>query len=226
MRPGKMLLPVRWIFGEMSSKRSNPSDTDKKPRENALDGSPGAVVSEDLRLYSRFSKEIGLYVNMVLIDGRVASLSMARQRWLGAETEHPYLARIIDHLATGTDDFRDIPVVLKGSPFDREVLELIRTIPPGEVVTYGEVAARLGRPRAARAVGGACSRNPVPLIIPCHRVVSASGGLGKYSGGDGTRTKELILQKEGALPMPKDAPGVSGDLTSGSYDDNKKETID
>jgi O-6-methylguanine DNA methyltransferase len=221
-----MLLPVPWIFGEMSSKRSTPSGMDKKPRKNALDESPGAAASEDLRLYSRFSKDIGLYVNMVLMDGRVASLSMARQRWLGAETEHPYLARIIEHLATGMDDLRDIPVDLKGSLFDREVLEMIRTIPPGEVITYGEVAMRLGRPQAARAVGSACSRNPVPLIIPCHRVVPASGGLGKYSGGDGPRTKEILLQKEGALPKLKDAPGSGSGLASSSNAKNKKEIRD
>jgi methylated-DNA-[protein]-cysteine S-methyltransferase len=90
-------------------------------------------------------------------------------------------------------------VSISVTPFEREVLNALREIPLGEVLTYGEVARKLGRPRAARAVGGACARNPVPIIIPCHRVVPASGGLGNYSGGAGSRTKVAILAKEGAL---------------------------
>jgi O-6-methylguanine DNA methyltransferase len=148
--------------------------------------------------YARFSEDLGLYVEMVLKDDEVVSLRMSSEepeRPYG--TEHPYLTKVMGHLSTGKEDLRDIPVHLNVSPFDLQVLQALREIPPGEVATYGEIAARLGRPRAARAVGSACARNPVPIIIPCHRVVPASGGLGNYSGGEGWSTKAAILRKEG-----------------------------
>jgi O-6-methylguanine DNA methyltransferase len=81
------------------------------------------------------------------------------------------------------------------SPFERSVLEVVRKIPEGEVVTYGEVARRVGRPGAARAVGQALARNPFPLLIPCHRVVRSDGRLGGFSSGP--ERKRMLLQEEG-----------------------------
>ncbi|MBI0583043.1 MAG: methylated-DNA--[protein]-cysteine S-methyltransferase [Methanomassiliicoccus sp.] len=154
--------------------------------------------AEALHLYARFSEDLGLYVNMALRENGVTSVSLTTEAPEASHgTDHPYLARMIEHLSSGEDDLRDIPVDLRVSPFDREVLVALREIPTGEVVTYGEVASRLGRPRAARAVGSACARNPIPLIIPCHRVVPAAGGLGNYSGGNGPATKAAILEREG-----------------------------
>lgn len=153
---------------------------------------------ETTHRYARFSEDLGLYVDMVLRDDEVVSLSLSREEPSEPHgTDHPYLSRVIEHLSTGREDLRDIPVHLSVSAFDLEVLRALRDIPAGEVATYGEIAARLGRPRAARAVGSACARNPVPVIIPCHRVVPASGGLGNYSGGEGWDTKAAILRKEG-----------------------------
>ncbi len=80
-----------------------------------------------------------------------------------------------------------------------QVLREICKVPPGAVATYGEIARRLGRPRAARAVGQALARNPIPLIIPCHRVVAADGQLRGYSGGAGLKTKAQLLALEGAI---------------------------
>ncbi len=155
------------------------------------------------RRYARFSEDLGLYVEMVLRDDEVVSLRLMEEEPAKPYgTEHPYLTKVMEHLSTGKEDLRDIPVHLSVSPFDLEVLYELREIPVGEVATYGEIAARLGRPRAARAVGSACARNPVPIIIPCHRVVPASGGLGNYSGGKGWDTKAAILRKEGASPGP------------------------
>lgn len=82
--------------------------------------------------------------------------------------------------------------------FFRKVLEATARIPFGSVSTYGDVALRAGSPRAARAAGNALHENPVPIVVPCHRVVPASGGVGKY-GGDEWR-KEWLLRMEGALP--------------------------
>jgi len=84
--------------------------------------------------------------------------------------------------------------------FERSVLQALRRIPPGQVRSYGEIARGLGRPTAARAVGTACARNPLPLLIPCHRVVRSDGGLGGYSLKGGVALKRQLLEAEGALP--------------------------
>ncbi|MBI4601396.1 MAG: methylated-DNA--[protein]-cysteine S-methyltransferase [Planctomycetes bacterium] len=83
----------------------------------------------------------------------------------------------------------------RGSELDRRVWGLIGAIPYGRLETYGELARRLGRPRSARAVGGAVGRNPVPLIVPCHRVVGAGGRLTGFSSG--LDLKVLLLELEG-----------------------------
>jgi len=84
------------------------------------------------------------------------------------------------------------------SPFDRSVLEETSRIPYGHTTTYGKLAQRIGRPRSARAVGGALGRNPIPIVIPCHRVLSADGKLGGFSGG-GPAVKQRLLRLEKAL---------------------------
>lgn len=81
--------------------------------------------------------------------------------------------------------------------FQRLVLRELARVPFGEVTTYGELAARIGKPRAARAVGGALHRNPVPIVLPCHRVIGSTGSLVGYGGG--LERKEALLRLEGAL---------------------------
>jgi methylated-DNA-[protein]-cysteine S-methyltransferase len=85
-------------------------------------------------------------------------------------------------------------------PFERDVLRVLRRIPAGQIRTYREIARALGQPGAARAVGMACARNPLPLLIPCHRVVRSDGGLGGYSLRGGVALKRRLLEAEGALP--------------------------
>ena len=87
------------------------------------------------------------------------------------------------------------PLDLHGSQFQTQVWSTLRQIPAGKVATYGEIAARIGRPQGARAVGQACGRNPVVLFVPCHRVVAANGGLGGF--GSGLDLKEELLRHEG-----------------------------
>jgi methylated-DNA-[protein]-cysteine S-methyltransferase len=83
------------------------------------------------------------------------------------------------------------------SDFRRAALSVLRDeIGPGQVVTYGGLAAKVGRPKAARAVGSACAKNPVPIVVPCHRVLPGSGGVGSYGGGP--ERKRLLLAHEGA----------------------------
>ncbi len=117
--------------------------------------------------------------------------------------------QVAEHLA-GTRDAFDVPVVLEGmSDWDRRVLAGVRTIPRGATASYGEVARRIGSPGAARAVGGAVGRNPIGLLVPCHRVIAGDGTLGGYGGSwFGSREellglKERLLELEGVEPPPR-----------------------
>ena len=90
----------------------------------------------------------------------------------------------------------DIPLDITGTAFQRRVWEALRHIPYGEVRTYGEIAEIIGSPNAVRAVGTACGSNPVAIVVPCHRVVPKSGGVGNY--GFGPERKRVLLAREGA----------------------------
>jgi methylated-DNA-[protein]-cysteine S-methyltransferase len=95
------------------------------------------------------------------------------------------------------------------APFPRRVYEITRTIPSGATLSYGDVAARLGVPGAARAVGRALSQNPFPILVPCHRVLAADGKAGGFSGSGGVATKLRLLAIEGAqrsLPLEGQPP--------------------
>ena len=84
------------------------------------------------------------------------------------------------------------------SPFAKDVLGATARVPFGRLATYGEIAGKIGRPRAARAVGAALGANPIPIVVPCHRVIGAGGNLTGYGGG--LPRKELLLSLEGSLP--------------------------
>jgi methylated-DNA-[protein]-cysteine S-methyltransferase len=104
---------------------------------------------------------------------------------------------VISAYFEGQDERLDLPVDLSlvRSDFRRTALETLRAeIHAGDVVTYGKLADRLGRPRAARAVGSACATNPVPIIVPCHRVVPGSGGVGSYAGGPDRKRRLLAME--------------------------------
>src|SRR5689334_15036157 len=88
----------------------------------------------------------------------------------------------------------ELPLALVGSRFQKAVWQAMLAIPPGAVRTYGEVAAALSA--APRAVGWACGSNPIPIIVPCHRIVAANGALGGYSGARGPATKRFLLALE------------------------------
>lgn len=94
----------------------------------------------------------------------------------------------------------DLPLAPAGTPFQLRVWEELRRVPAGTTVSYGELAARAGRPGAARAVGGALNRNPIGIVVPCHRVVGADGTLTGYAGGLGRKQVLLDLERGMALP--------------------------
>ena len=92
-----------------------------------------------------------------------------------------------------------MPLDLESVPsFHQRVYDVARQIKPGTTLSYGEVAARVGEPDSARAVGQALGRNPIPIIVPCHRVLAADGGTGGFSAPGGTATKLRLLAIEGA----------------------------
>lgn len=107
-----------------------------------------------------------------------------------------WVRALLRHLG-GRQPRLDLPLDVRGTAFQIRVWEELRRIPYGQTRTYGEIARAIGKPRAARAVGAACGSNPVPLIIPCHRVVRGGGALGGY--GLGLPRKRALLEKERAL---------------------------
>jgi methylated-DNA-[protein]-cysteine S-methyltransferase len=94
-------------------------------------------------------------------------------------------------------DFAALTLDPQGTPFQRRVWQELRRIPRGQTISYKELAQRIGNPQACRAVGQANGRNPIPLIIPCHRVIAADGGLGGYSSG--LERKRWLLRHEEAI---------------------------
>ena len=113
---------------------------------------------------------------------------------------HPLVAetsRQLDAYFAGDLDSFDLPLRPAGTTFQRLVWHIMQRIPKGHVRTYGGVAEELGA--SARAVGTACGRNPIPIIIPCHRIVAANGKMGGFSAAGGVEDKVWLLRHEGAL---------------------------
>lgn len=120
------------------------------------------------------------------------------------------IRRITALLAGVHDDLADLPLDMRGvPPFHQRVYAVARAIAPGRVLTYGDVAARLGEPGAARAVGQALGHNPFAPVVPCHRVLAAGGRSGGFSADGGVATKLRMLQIEGA--QIGGAPGLFDD---------------
>lgn len=131
-------------------------------------------------------------------NGAVAQVTWGNTRWDDAD---PLLdraqAQLEGYFAGARRDF-DLPLEISGSAFQRDVCAAISAIPFGETLTYGEIARRLGAP--PQAVGQACGHNPIPVIVPCHRVLAANG-LGGFSARGGIETKVALLRHEGAAGL-------------------------
>lgn len=163
------------------------------------------IVGLELRTTDEaFLASVGARMRRATVPASDSAATPAARAHL-AELDH----EVGEHLA-GTRDAFDLPIILEGvSDWDRRVLEGVRTIPRGATASYGEVARRIGKPGAARAVGGAVGRNPVGLLIPCHRVIAGDGTLGGYGGSwFGSREellglKERLLELEGVEPPPR-----------------------
>ncbi len=115
--------------------------------------------------------------------------------------DHP----LLDVLAAQLDEYFqgrrmqfDLPLAPRGTDFQRTVWHALATIPFGQTLSYAQLASRIGKPAAMRAVGAANGRNPIPIVLPCHRVIGADGSLTGFGGG--LPTKRFLLELEGALP--------------------------
>ncbi len=181
-------------------------------RPDTLTRSPGAPLPLGPYQYAAFPQPFGTFFvaygpggpAFARISPTAAVFERDALRYLGAPVRRapppPWLAAAVGAAVSRGDAFRGPVDLRRLGPFEGEVLARLRRIPSGAVRTYQEIARAVGQPGAARAVGAACARNPLPLLIPCHRVVRTDGGLGGYSLRGGVALKRRLLEAEGALP--------------------------
>ena len=184
---------------------SVPSELDTRFRQAAaeaglLDVAYDVVESPLGELFVGVSDR-GLCVISYEVDPDLQAERLARgfgSRVLRSPQPVAIVARQLDEYFEGERQRFDLAVDLRlARDFGRTVLEELGRVPFGEVTTYGALAARAGKPKAARAVGTIMNRNPVPIVLPCHRVVGANGSLVGYAGG--LERKQALLRLEGAL---------------------------
>ena len=138
-----------------------------------------------------------------------ATRTRITRRWAGAEEQatppasiQAVIDRVLKLLAGEKVDLGDVPLDFGDSPdFHKRAYAIARTIPPGQTMTYGEIARRLGEPQESREVGQAMGKNPIAIIMPCHRVLGADGKMGGFSANGGVATKRRILEIEGAAAI-------------------------
>ncbi|MCI2423359.1 methylated-DNA--[protein]-cysteine S-methyltransferase [Saccharopolyspora sp. K220] len=145
-------------------------------------------------------------LTLVAVDGALVGLYMERQRHRppretfgepGTAPFGPVIEQLAEYFAGQRDSF-DVPMTLTGTPFQRTVWAALCEIPYGETVSYGELAEQIGRPTASRAVGLANGKNPISIIVPCHRVVGATGNLTGYGGGLDRKQHLLDFERSNA----------------------------
>lgn len=143
-------------------------------------------------------------LTLVATDGVLSALYMTDHRHqppretFGEEVDTGSFAEAVRQLGEYFDGTRtsfDLPLHLEGTPFQRTVWAELQRIPYGETLSYGELAGRLGKPGASRAVGLANGRNPVSIVVPCHRVIGASGSLTGYGGGLDRKQRLLAFER-------------------------------
>ncbi len=152
--------------------------------------------------YTRFvlyCDQQGVVYKTAFSRGQPADYTMQAAGSVVADQQHPYVAAVRAYCAGDRTALDVIPHQSRTAmtPFQQAVYRAMSSIPFGQVRSYKELAAAAGYPGAARAVGTACKNNPLPLLVPCHRVVPATGGIGNYLYG--TAAKEALLRLEGAL---------------------------
>ncbi|RKT52397.1 methylated-DNA-[protein]-cysteine S-methyltransferase [Saccharothrix australiensis] len=163
-------------------------------------------------------------LTLVAAAGALSGLYMTDQRYRPAQESFgpedaslfgDVIAQLEEYFAGRLTEF-DVPLDLRGTPFQRTVWAALLSVPYGQTVSYGELAAALGRPTAARAVGMANGRNPISIIVPCHRVVGSTGDLTGYGGG--LARKRQLLEFEAQTPTPGRSAGRSSGRPEGLFE--------
>ena len=152
---------------------------------------------------TRMDSPIGR-IELRALKGKVVGVEIARGGRLHNDGVPDSPSSVLDKARKQLDEYFagkrksfQIPLSAEGTAFQQSVWEAVNDIPFGKVLSYGEVGHETGRPTAGRAVGGAVGANPIPIIIPCHRVLASDGRITGYSGGNGIETKAWLLDHEG-----------------------------
>jgi methylated-DNA-[protein]-cysteine S-methyltransferase len=134
----------------------------------------------------------------------ITSLAIEKDGWLPFSDQPELSNDVLDRAAAQLEEYFDgqrhtfdVPVELSGTEFQKQIWSKLVELEWGEVASYGELGLATGRPTAGRAVGGAVGANPVPIIVPCHRVLATGGRITGYSAGEGVATKAWLLEHEG-----------------------------
>jgi methylated-DNA-[protein]-cysteine S-methyltransferase len=142
-------------------------------------------------------------IEIVAEDGAITALSIERGGTLPHDAEPERSNAILEAARLQLTEYFggirtefDLPLRLHGTEFQRAVWERLRRLGHGDAISYGALAAAVGRPGSARAIGGAVGANPIPIIVGCHRVLASDGRITGYSGGDGVPTKLWLLGHE------------------------------
>ena len=170
------------------------------------------------RIHDIFESPLGP-ITLLAEDDRLCGLfflaehrhAPTEDRWGDRTPGARALAEVADQLDAyfaGERTTFDLPLALRGTPFQQQVWTELQQIPHGTTVSYAQLADRIGRPNAVRAVGAANGRNPVSIVIPCHRVVGTDGSLTGYGGG--TPRKQALLTLESAKPAKIPEPTLPG----------------
>lgn len=153
-------------------------------------------MSESVISRRSFPSPFG-FITITAQDDKITTVELCKKaNSLGSSKVLIEAAKQIDLYLKGSLPKFHLPLKVSGTPFQLAVWRAIAKVPFGKTVSYGEIAADIGKPQAARAVGAAVGANPTPLLVGCHRVLGSSGSITGYSGGQGIKTKELLLEHE------------------------------
>lgn len=136
---------------------------------------------------------------LIATDEKLSGIYWKKQKAPLVEKPNRVIARAIRQISEYLNGKRktfDIPLEFKGTPFQEKVWKTLQGIPFGETLSYAEIARRINNPKAVRAVGSANGRNPISIIVPCHRVIASDGTLGGYAGGLAVKTQLLTLERQ------------------------------
>lgn len=172
----------------------------------------------------RFLRRMSSPIGRIEIEGNgeaIVSLSIERDGALPDDALPERSDAILDRAVAQLDEYFaghrhdfDLPIALAGTAFQLAVWEQLVALEWGEVVSYGELGMATGRATAGRAVGGAVGANPIPIIVPCHRVLGSDGRITGYSGGEGIPTKSWLLAHEG---IPHSVPASARPAADGLF---------